>query len=295
MNLSCRHLSLPQALGRRPVWRLAIIVGAVLTAAACSWPNSSGISNGDGPNDSASVKVIDGLIYGTAIDSTGDEVDLMLDVILLPADDEARPTVVFVHGGSFAFGSRNEYRSEARSWAEAGWVAVSVDYRLQPSEEAGRQPIAAAQAVNDVGDALRWLVENAQEYGIDTDRIVAIGGSAGGFTVLSPWLGPAPPELEVEPFPMVAAVVSNGATLEGARPAIGLAERGPPVLLIQHETDAAAGETIEDGRRTCDAIIAAEGVCETIALPGEGHLVSLHHDGLYGPDIMAFLTANLDL
>ena len=70
------------------------------------------------------------------------------------------------------------------SWAEAGWVSASVDYRLQSSEAAGAQPIAAARAVEDVGDALRWLIDSASEYGVDTNRIVAMGGSAGGFTVL---------------------------------------------------------------------------------------------------------------
>ncbi len=241
------------------------------------------------------MTVFDGLVYGTAVSSAGEEIDLLLDVALPATDGDSRPAVVFVHGGSFAFGSRSEYRSEVLSWAEAGWVAASVDYRLQASEQAGAQPIAAAQAVEDVGDALRWLIDSADEYGIDPDRIVSMGGSAGGFTVLSPWLGPAPPEIEVERFPPIAAVVSNGATLEGARPVTGLAEDGPPVLLVQFETDSTAGETIADGHLTCNAIIAAGGGCEVVVLPGEGHVVSLDYDGPHGPDLLNFLGANLNL
>ncbi len=242
-----------------------------------------------------SLTVLDGLVYGTALTSAGEEVELLIDVALPALDGDSRPAVVFVHGGGFAFGSRSEYRSDMLSWAEAGWVAASVDYRLQSSEEAGAQPIAAAQAVEDVGDALRWLIDGASEYGVDTNRIVAMGGSAGGFTVLSPWLGPAPTEIEVERLPPIAAVVSNGATLEGARPVTGLAEDGPPVLLVQFETDRTAGETIEDGHLTCDAIIAAGGVCEIEELPGEGHVVSLNHDGPHGRALLDFLQANLDL
>lgn len=239
--------------------------------------------------------MLDGLVYGTAGNSAGEEVELLIDVALPALDGDSRPAVVFVHGGGFAFGSRSEYRSEVLSWAEAGWVAASVDYRLQSSEEAGAQPIAAAQAVEDVGDALRWLIDNASEYGVDTKRIVALGGSAGGFTVLSPWLGPAPTAIEVKRFPPIAAVVSNGATLEGARPVIGLAENGPPVLLVQFETDRTAGETIEDGHLTCDAIIAVGGVCEIVELPGEGHVVSLDYDGPHGSALLDFLRANLNL
>jgi poly(3-hydroxybutyrate) depolymerase len=241
------------------------------------------------------VTVLDGLVYGTAVNSAGEEIELLIDVVLPAVDGDSRPTVVFVHGGSFAFGSRSEYRSEVLSWARAGWVAASVDYRLQSSEEAGAQPIAAAQAVQDVGDALRWLIDSADEYGIDPDRIVALGGSAGGFTVLSPWLGPAPAEIEVERFPPIAAVVSNGATLEGARPVIGLAADGPPVLLVQFETDRTAGEAIGDGHLTCNAIIAAGGVCEIEELPGEGHVVSLDYDGPHGPALLDFMRANLNL
>jgi poly(3-hydroxybutyrate) depolymerase len=235
------------------------------------------------------------LVYGSAVNSAGEEVELLIDIALPALDGNSRPAVVFVHGGGFAFGSRSEYRSELLSWAEAGWVAASVDYRLQSSEEAGTQPIAAAQAVEDVGDALRWLIANASEYGVDTNRIVAMGGSAGGFTVLSPWLGPAPAEVEVERFPAIAAVVSNGATLEGARPVTGLAEEGPAVLLVQFETDRTAGETIEDGHLTCDAIIAVGGVCEIEELPGEGHVVSLDHDGPHGPALLDFLRSNLNV
>ncbi len=272
---------------------LLVVLGAAAAACAAS-PTESEVSSG---TTAEAVTVIDGLVYGTATGESGDEVDLQLDLFLPDrSGTEPLPTVVFVHGGGFAFGSRSDYRADALTWAEAGWVAASVDYRLQESEETGKTPEAAAQAINDVGDALRWMVANADEYGIDPDRIVAMGGSAGGFVVLSSWLGPSPAELPVVPFPDVAAVVASGATLEAAWPTIGLASAGPPALLIHHETDAAAGtdgETIDDAVRTCDAIVAVEGVCEVIELPGEGHLVSLAHDGPMAAELNDFLVANV--
>ena len=229
--------------------RLSMVIAALPILAACTSPQAE-LSSSKSSAVPLDVEVLDGLVYGTAVDSTGTEVELALDVIAPVGDRGSRPTVVFVHGGSFAFGSRNEYRSEARSWAAAGWVAVSVDYRLQSSEEAGRAPVAALQAVEDVGNALRWLVANAEEYGIDPDRIVAVGGSAGGFVVLSPLLGQAPPGMEVEPFPPLAALVSNGATLEGARPVIGLAEAGPPRVAGPARDGCSSGR--DDRRREPD-------------------------------------------
>ncbi len=71
-------------------------------------------------------------------------------------------------------------------------------------------------------------------------------------------------------------------------------EDGPPVLLVQYETDATAGDTIEDGHLSCDAIISAGGVCEIVVLPGVGHIVSLTDDGPQGPDVLSFLLANVD-
>ena len=272
-------------------WLVAVLGVVAACAAPPAGQEAQATSTGD------TVTEIVGLVYGTAVDSSGERIDLQLDLFLPGrATAEPRQTVVFVHGGGFAFGSRSDYRSDATSWAEAGWVAASVDYRLQDSEAAVKTSTAAAQAINDAGDAVRWLVANAEGYGIDPDRIVAMGGSAGGFIVLSPWLGPEPAELPVVPFPDVAAVVASGATLEAARPMIGMATAGPPALLIHHETDAAAGtdgETIDDAIRTCDAITSVEGVCQVIVLPGEGHLVSLAYDGPMAAQLIDFLAAHV--
>jgi acetyl esterase/lipase len=92
-----------------------------------------------------------------------------------PLDDDARPpVVVFIHGGGWAVGDLDTYDREARAHAVgAGAVVVSVDYRLAPEH-----PYPAA--VEDVWAATQWVAANADELGVDADRMAVAGDSAGG-------------------------------------------------------------------------------------------------------------------
>ncbi len=100
---------------------------------------------------------------------------LLLDVYppAARADDSRRPAVVMIHGGGFRAGDKGSWEPEARRVAEKGWVAFSVDYRLD-------EPTAFPAEVDDVQAAVRWVREHAGEYGIDPGRIGAVGESAGG-------------------------------------------------------------------------------------------------------------------
>ena len=82
------------------------------------------------------------------------------------------PAVVCIHGGGFRAGDRNGYNDMIRQLAQHGFVAVTVEYRLAP-----KYPFPAA--VYDVKASVRWLRANAKKYRIDSERIGAMGGSAG--------------------------------------------------------------------------------------------------------------------
>ncbi len=83
----------------------------------------------------------------------------------------ARPAVLWVHGGGWAGGERQPSPSDLL--ATRGFVTATMSYRF--SDEA----IFPAQ-IHDVKAAIRFLRANANEYGIDPERIGIWGGSAGG-------------------------------------------------------------------------------------------------------------------
>lgn len=83
------------------------------------------------------------------------------------------PAIICIHGGGFRAGSRESYNDKLVGLARAGYIAVTVTYRLAP-----RHPFPAA--VFDVKAAVRWLRANATKYYVDPERIGVTGDSAGG-------------------------------------------------------------------------------------------------------------------
>lgn len=97
----------------------------------------------------------------------------------LPASPRASPIIVMVHGGAWMFGdktSRGVVEPKATHWTQAGYVFVSVDYRLWP--KAG--PLEQA---GDVADALAYVQKHAKAWGADPARVVLMGHSAGAHLV----------------------------------------------------------------------------------------------------------------
>jgi acetyl esterase/lipase len=103
---------------------------------------------------------------------------LKLDLYLPSRRSTARPLVIYVHGGAWEHGdSRSagafaDFPSVLASLASRGFVVAAVDYRLS-----GEAPYPAA--VDDVRAAIAFLRANAAEYGIDPERVILWGSSAG--------------------------------------------------------------------------------------------------------------------
>jgi acetyl esterase/lipase len=91
----------------------------------------------------------------------------------LPEIGTDRPAVVFVHGGAWIEGSKGQFSRYSVRLASMGYVGVSPNYRL--ADEASIPEMAA-----DVRAAVRWTRANADELGVDPDRIALAGHSAGG-------------------------------------------------------------------------------------------------------------------
>lgn len=95
--------------------------------------------------------------------------------VIAPRDrSPAGPGIYHMHGGGMVMGNRYIGGDVLARWAvEHGAVCVSVEYRLAPEHQ-------APTLVEDCYAGLVWMAENAAALGIDPDRIVVFGGSAGG-------------------------------------------------------------------------------------------------------------------
>lgn len=83
------------------------------------------------------------------------------------------PAILYFHSGGWSSGDRGSVPDVIAAQAARGWVVLSADYRLAPEH-----PFPAAD--EDVDRAIRWVKANAAVLGIDPQRIVLAGGSAGG-------------------------------------------------------------------------------------------------------------------
>lgn len=101
---------------------------------------------------------------------------LRLD-LYVPYDRTPGPTVLYIHGGGWQNGSKEQYVLWYLPYLELGLRVVAVEYRLS-----GEAPAPAA--VEDCRCAFRWVVNHAAGYGIDPRRVVVTGGSAGGHLAL---------------------------------------------------------------------------------------------------------------
>ncbi len=95
-----------------------------------------------------------------------------------PKDHQAtdkRPAVVFFFGGGWRAGSPVQFQHHCEYLASRGMVAITADYRVS-----SRHHTKALKCVADGKSAIRWIRASAAKLGVDPDRIVAGGGSAGG-------------------------------------------------------------------------------------------------------------------
>ena len=91
-----------------------------------------------------------------------------------PTTPGPHPALLWLHGGGYVIGARVMGGARMQSWsAKLGCFAMSVDYRLAPEH-----PFPAAH--DDARHALEWLIDSAEDLGIDAERIVVAGASAGG-------------------------------------------------------------------------------------------------------------------
>lgn len=139
----------------------------------------------------SNVTVSSDIVYGSNTSFSGSTTSLTLD-FYEPASDTAlaRPLIIWVHGGSFQFGSKTDVDVQELSnrFAKKGYACASINYRL------GFFPVdsvnaikAVLRATQDLKAAIRYFYKDratANTYKIDTNRIFIGGSSAGAITAL---------------------------------------------------------------------------------------------------------------
>ena len=136
---------------------------------------------------------------GTFMYAKRDTCDLFMDVYD-PAEGSVReaygiekPTVIFMFGGGFIHGTRDDadYHKWFRMMTENGYRVISIDYRLglKGSDKVGVAQVnvldkAIHMAVEDLFSATNFILDNADQFGVNPSNIVISGSSAGAISVM---------------------------------------------------------------------------------------------------------------
>ncbi len=251
----------------------------------------------------------------------GDDPAQVLDVAVpdpsVPSptgQQDARPTILFVHGGGWTEGSRDVYEALAAQLASDGWVAATTGYRLAPGTP---HPGPA----DDVRAALAHLVSGMPDLPVDRGRVVVAGDSAGGHLTGLVALGDAGPDVAawvswsgVYDLPAVAEEVEGTpaqwligrigayagcddptagdcrAAADDASPIGLVSPDDPPTLLLHSRLELVP---LQDARAMRDALAAAGVPVHLEVFDGARHGFALLESS--AEVVTAFLATTLDL
>lgn len=99
-----------------------------------------------------------------------------MDLYLAPIEKGLSPVVINIHGGGWNHGVK-ESQTGFSTFFKAGFAVANIEYRLTGQA-------TAPAAVEDTRCALIYLIKNAKALNIDVNKIVIMGGSAGGHLAL---------------------------------------------------------------------------------------------------------------
>ena len=196
--------------------------------------------------------------------------------------NEPVPAIIFFHGGGWVSGRITQFEPHARHFAKKGMVAVLAEYRIR-----SRYGTTPFDAVADAKSAIRFVRKNADELGIDPNRIVGSGGSAGGHiaaaAAMVPGLDDPADNLSISAVPNALALFNpvydngpNGYGYEriGERyreisPLHNIKPGNPPTIVFVGTSDRLIPVSTAEQYR--DKMADAGNVCELFLYEGEGH------------------------
>lgn len=168
----------------RKIIILISITALLFTSSACKLSRNLGLSPQGTQNNTEEsrnkpleintsippdVDYIKDVIYGS-----GGGRPLKLN-ILCPTGESSKPlpVIVWIHGGGWNSGSKDDYNIQLSSFAQRGYFVACIEYRFSTEAKFPAQ-------IQDCKCAVRFLRAKAKEYNIDPNRIAAWGASAGG-------------------------------------------------------------------------------------------------------------------
>jgi acetyl esterase/lipase len=178
----------------------------------------------------------------------------LLDLYRHRSHPSGCPTLIYLHGGAFRFGSKRfGARSMLYRLASHGWVCVSANYRLLPAA-------TYDEALIDVKKAIAWVREHGLEYGADPTAVFLAGSSAGGHLASTAALTAndalLQPGFEGADTSVAGAISLYGyygpVSSEGASPLAHVKTTAPPFFVVHGEQDTLV--IVDDARRVVEQL-----------------------------------------
>ena len=160
---------------------VGIMAAGAMTLAVQQAQAVSALAVVNGITSSGGVAVSKDILYG---DEPLQDLDIYYPKPLAQAMrsergiDTTYPMVVFVHGGSWESGNKDEYAFVGQSLAQAGYVTAVINYRKAPEH-------VYPDYVQDTAKAIAWSYHNAARFYADPERFAVIGHSAGAFNAVA--------------------------------------------------------------------------------------------------------------
>ena len=111
---------------------------------------------------------------------------LSLDIYYTGDVTSKKPVIIWVHGGAWCIGDKaNQIQNKVKLFHSLNYVLVSINYRLSPFpyEINNTSRVKFPSHNNDVADAIKWVSENIDKYGGNSDKMALLGHSAGAHLV----------------------------------------------------------------------------------------------------------------
>lgn len=204
---------------------------------------------------------------------------------------QKRTAIVFFFGGGWTGGTVKQFEPHAKHFAKLGVVAICADYRVKT-----RHNTTPFDAIDDGKAAIAYVRKHAKELGIDGNRIVAAGGSAGGHVAASAAIL-KPIDHKIAALVLFNPVVDTTAAGYGAEKVAGReteaspvhnVTRGVPPAILFHGT---ADTTVPfaNAETFCARLTAAGSRCELVPYEGQAHgfFNATRAGGKFYPDTVA--------